>query len=432
MAARKTISFHTFGCKLNFTETSAIARSLPDEEFKVVMDREQADIFVIHSCTVTGAAEKKCNQYIRHLKRLNPDAAIVVMGCYAQLDPQKLKAMPEVSLVLGNTDKFQLAGHLKRLVNETLAVPKQDESGISSFVPAYSLGDRTRSFLKIQDGCDYFCSYCAIPYARGRSRSAPIADVIAEARLIAASSTREIVLTGVNIGDFGKPNGETFEELLRALEQEVDIPRIRISSIEPDLLTDGIIRLVAASRKFMPHFHIPLQSGSDRILKAMHRKYKRRLFAGKVKAIKTLIPDCCIAADIITGFPGEEEDDFNETFLFIQELDISYLHVFSYSERRNTVSARLGNNVSPEVIKQRSKVLHALSSIKKDDFYRSQMGKTKQVLFESDPGRNFLFGFTENYIHVKTDFSKELINKILPVVLTNRDVNGDYVLILQD
>lgn len=418
MAKKKTIAFHTFGCKLNFAETSTIARNLSSTDYEVTDIREKPDIYVIHSCTVTRAAEKKCNQYIRHLKRENPESAIVVMGCYSQLNREKLKTMPEVDLVLGNAEKFHLAQYLERgLPVISSAEERSFEKDGNIYIPSYSLGDRTRSFLKIQDGCDYFCTYCTIPMARGRSRSAPVREILREAQKIAESGVNEVVLTGVNIGDFGKQHRESLYDLLEQMDQHVSIPRIRISSIEPDLLENRIIELIAGASRLMPHFHIPLQSGSNRILKRMKRKYTRELFADRVDLIRKIIPDACIAADVIVGFPGETEEDIHETARFSERTDISYMHVFTYSERPGTLAAGFEDKVPMETRKERSKLLHQISEQKKHHFYTRHQGNTFHVLFESDPHKSTLFGFTENYIQVKTHFSPNLINQIIPVRL---------------
>ncbi len=426
MPVRRKIAFHTFGCKLNFAETSTIGRSLPEEDYELVDLRERADIYVIHSCMVTEAAEKKCNQLIRHLKRSNPASFMVVMGCYAELKPQKLIDMPEVDLVLGNKGKYALAEHLRRLAEKAPILTSESTPDDMAFIPSFSMNDRTRSFLKIQDGCDYFCHYCIIPYIRGRSRSAPVSSILGAARMICNAGIQEIVLTGVNIGDFGKHGHESLYDLLVLMEERIPVPRIRISSIEPDLLSDAIIDLVASSRKIMPHFHIPLQSGSDRILRRMKRNYRRENFANRVGKIRRAMPGACIAADVIVGFPGETVDDFNETLTFVQDLDISYLHVFTYSERPGTKAALMEGKVPPGMRKERSKKLHALSESKKQHFYQQHAGKVFHVLFESDPNKSELFGFTENYIQVKTDFDPALVNEIVPVKLSKLDEQGYY------
>ncbi len=425
---RKTIAFHTFGCKLNFSETSTISRKLPATKYNIIDFKEKADIYVIHSCAVTAAAEKKCKQTIRSLKRKNPESQVIVMGCFAQLSPGTLSEMEEVDLILGSKDKFNLPDYLEtKLPKETTEIHTSDISKTKTFTPSFSLTDRTRSFVKIQDGCDYFCSYCTIPLARGRSRSGTIVDTIEIVETVAQSDVREIVLTGVNIGEFGKNNNESFFGLIRKLDLVEGIDRIRISSIEPNLLSNEIIEFVASADKFLPHFHLPLQSGSNKILKSMRRKYNRELFAGRVKKIKQEMPLCCIAVDIIVGYPGETEKDFMDTYHFLERLDLSYLHVFSYSERPNTATVRLTEKIKPEIIKQRSKMLHQLSAQKKNGFYDQNKGKTFNVLFESDPNRGYLFGFTENYIRVKAPVKKKLINNIVPVKLITMDNHGNYL-----
>lgn len=425
---RKTIAFHTFGCKLNFSETSTISRKLPAAKYNIINFKEKADIYVIHSCAVTAAAEKKCKQTIRSLKRRNPESQVIVMGCFAQLSPGTLSEMEEVDLILGSEDKFDLPDYLEtKLPKETTKIHTTDIFKTKTFTPSFSLADRTRSFVKIQDGCDYFCSYCTIPLARGRSRSGTIIDTIKIVETIAQSDVREIVLTGVNIGEFGKSNNESFWGLIRKLDLVEGIDRIRISSIEPDLLSNEIIEFVARANKFLPHFHLPLQSGSNKILKSMRRKYNRELFAGRVKKIKQEMPLCCIAVDIIVGFPGETEKDFMDTYQFLEGLDLSYLHVFSYSERPNTATVRLTEKIKPEIIRQRSKMLHQLSAQKKKGFYDQNKKKTFNVLFESDPNKGYLFGFTENYIRVKALVRKKLINSIVPVKLVTMDNNGNYL-----
>jgi len=426
---RKTIAFHTFGCKLNFSETSTISRKLPVTKYNIIDFKENADIYVIHSCAVTAAAEKKCRQTIRSVKKRNPESQVIVMGCFAQLSPGALSEMEEVDLILGSKEKFNLPDYLEtKLPEEATEIHTSDISKVKTFTPSFSLADRTRSFVKIQDGCDYFCSYCTIPLARGRSRSGTIIDTIEIVETVAQSDVREIVLTGVNIGEFGKNNNESFFGLIQKLDLVEGIERIRISSIEPDLLSNEIIEFVASSDKFLPHFHLPLQSGSNKILKSMHRKYNRELFAGRVKKIRQEMPFCCIAIDIIVGFPGETEKDFMDTYHFLEGLELSYLHVFSYSERPNTATVRLDGKTKPEIIKQRSKMLHQLSEQKKSIFYEQSKGKTFNVLFESNPNRGYLFGFTENYIRVKAPVRKELINSIVPVKLVTMDNNGNYLL----
>ncbi|MDD5694662.1 MAG: tRNA (N(6)-L-threonylcarbamoyladenosine(37)-C(2))-methylthiotransferase MtaB [Bacteroidales bacterium] len=424
MSLRWKIAYHTFGCKLNFAETSTISRSLLSDDFELVDIREKADVYVIHSCAVTEAAEKKCNQFIRRLKRGNPSSRIVVMGCYAELKPQKLSIMPEVDLVLKNSNKYRLADYLANMTENYRPSVEGSSCDNTSFRSSFSMLDRTRSFLKIQDGCDYFCHYCIIPYIRGRSRSGSIRSVLETARQISNAGIQEIVLTGVNIGDFGKPNGESLFDLLVQMEDQIPIPRIRISSIEPDLLTDAIIDLMASSCKIMPHFHIPLQSGSGRILRMMKRNYSPALFADRIARIRDRLPESCIAADVIVGYPGETEADFAETLDFINTTDLSYVHVFTYSERPGTVASRLEDKVRPEIKKERSQRLHTLSEGKKKLFYQKNKGKQRQVLFESDPNKTELYGFTENYVQIKANYDPELVNKIVPVKLNSMARNG--------
>lgn len=426
---QKTVAFHHFGCKVNFAEASSLSRQLKESGFVLKDFHEQADVYVISTCVVTAVAEKKCRAAIRQAHKLNPHAKIAVIGCFAELKPGELKMMEGVDLVLGHEGKFNLPGELEKLESDTpyhggFAPAAKPEKG--SFVPSWSYGDRTRSFLKIQDGCDYFCTYCTIPLARGRSRSDTIAHVGQSAREIAANGIREIILTGVNIGDFGRGHGESFLQLLHALEKDANVSRIRISSIEPDLLSDEIIGFVATSRKFLPHFHIPLQSGCNNTLKAMHRRYTRELYASRVARIISLMPDACIAADVIVGFPGETAEDFAETARFIENLDVSYLHVFTYSERENTLAAKMDNPIHDREKKRRSDLLHRLSDEKKSLFYTNNAGKMASVLFESDNSAGFMHGFTENYIKVKTPFQPEMVNQVVPVQLVSCDEDGMY------
>ncbi|MCK4570295.1 MAG: tRNA (N(6)-L-threonylcarbamoyladenosine(37)-C(2))-methylthiotransferase MtaB, partial [Bacteroidales bacterium] len=391
----KRIAFQTFGCKLNFAETSTIARQMKEEDYEVVAHKEEADIYVINSCTVTANAEKKCRAAIRQAKRRNPDARVAVIGCFSQMKEDDLSRMEEVDLVIGNEEKFMLNDYLKD--NSYAGACHSFVGNISKsdvFAPSWSSGDRTRSFLKIQDGCDYFCTYCTIPFARGRSRSATIADTVKSANEIASIGMREIILTGVNIGDFGKPNAESFFDLIKELDKVEGIDRIRISSIEPDLLNEEIISFMDRSDKFLPHYHIPLQSGSDKVLKLMKRKYAREVFAQKVKEIKRHMPHACVAADVIVGFPGETGEDFRATYDFLKELEISYLHVFTYSERPGTKAASLEGKLSNNEKHERSRILHELSDIKKAAFYKQNIGSSRQVLFESDNSNGYMHGFT--------------------------------------
>ena len=416
----KSIAFHHFGCKVNFAEASALSRQFKDNGFQLKDFRERADVYVISTCVVTAVAEKKCRAAIRQAHHLNPEAKIAVIGCFPELMPDELKKMEGVSLVLGHSAKFALCEEVERLFNHSghgSVFPASTE-----FVSSWSFGDRTRSFVKIQDGCDYYCSYCTIPLARGHSRSEPIGNVIRTVEEAVKAGVKEIVLTGVNIGDFGRNTKETFLDLIRELEMVSEIPRIRVSSIEPDLLNDAIIELIASSKKFMPHFHIPLQSGSDRILKLMKRKYNRELFASRIRKIRDLLPLACIASDVIAGFPGESEDDFRETYDFIEGLELSYLHVFSYSRRANTLAAGMPDPVQDKIKKQRSELLHQLSENKKNIFYLKNRGLTAHILFESDNSNGFMHGFTENYIKVKTKFDPRLVNQVVAVTL---DILGE-------
>lgn len=423
---KQKIAFNTFGCKLNFAETSAIARKFQEGEFETVEFKETADIYVIHTCTVTAQAERKCKAAIRQAMKRNPEASVAVIGCYSQLKPDELKKIKGVDIVLGNSEKYSLY--------DVITAPdrkKNDfaDSGLKTshhFEPGFSVNDRTRSFFKVQDGCDYFCSFCAIPFARGRSRSATIADTLKVAGQISSSGIREIVLTGVNIGDFGRFNGETFLGLLQGLLKEVDIERIRISSVEPELLNNEIIKLVADNPRFMPHFHIPLQSGSNRILALMKRKYKREVFSERVNLIRDLMPDAFIAADVIIGFPGETEEDFEDTCHFISSLPLSSLHVFTYSVRPGTKAAEMDNQIPESEKQKRSKKLHQLSEIKKMDFYQQNRDTVHPVLWESDNDQGYMFGFTDNYIRCKKLYSAEHVNTVESVRLTEIDSEGVF------
>lgn len=482
------IAFHTFGCKLNFAETSAIARKFTEDQYTIVDFKDKADIYVIHSCTVTSQAEKKCKAAIRQSTKRNPDASVAVIGCYSQLKPEELLKMPGVNIVLGNSEKFKLfevinsnndphpasdfqITNTKSSIDTAISIGEDDlpenafENALDSlsseigsslytagqgaelldenttnqrpiknylrskvYEPGYSLNDRTRSFFKVQDGCDYFCTYCAIPFARGRSRSATISETMKVAQQIASTDIREIVLTGVNIGDFGRQHNESFLDLVKELDNLTGIDRIRISSIEPELLKDEIIELVSKSNRLMHHFHIPLQSGTDRILELMRRKYKREVFEARVSKIKQLMPHACIAADVITGFPGETEEDFEDTVDFIKRLDISYLHVFTYSSRPGTKSASMGGQISEKEKARRSKILHELSEHKKHKFYSDNQDTEQEVLWESDVDNGHMFGFTGNYIRCKRPYSSDMVNAIEKVKL--RQIDQDEVFLV--
>lgn len=429
--ARK-VGLYTLGCKLNFTETSAIAKGLMDEGYERVDYAEVADYYIINTCSVTEQADRKCRNAVRQALRRNPEAKVVVIGCYAQLKPQEIASIPGVNLVLGANEKFELAKHLNRLEEQDLegAVVAGDIKEVDFYVKAFSGEERTRTFLKVQDGCDYFCTFCTIPLARGRSRSASIDETVAAAREAADTGVKEIVLTGVNTGDFGKTTdgkqrrNEDFFGLIQELEKIEEVPRWRISSIEPNLLEDRIIDFVAQSERFMPHFHIPLQSGSDRMLKLMKRKYERNLYEERVARIKDLMPHACIGGDVIVGFRDETEADFLETYEFLRDLDISYLHVFTYSERANTRALKIEGEVPIQIRRERSKQLRILSDKKKRAFYKQFEGQTRRVLFEAQEDEGFMYGFTDNYIKVKLPYDESLVNTVAMVELRNASPLG--------
>lgn len=413
MTEKKKIAFHTLGCKLNFAETSTMSRSFPEEMFERVPASSRADIYVINTCSVTDAADRKCRQAIKKFINISPDAFIAVVGCYAQLKPQEISAIPGVDLVLGMNEKFDIASYL----NNTGKKPKAEVHSCNisekdGFKASYSMGDRTRSFLKVQDGCDYGCSYCTIPFARGISRNPSIEEIIREAEKIAGTGVKEIVLTGVNIGDFGKSTGNTFEELLKELVKVEGIERYRISSIEPNLITEDIIRFTSLNSKILPHFHIPLQSGSDKILGLMRRRYKRSLFASKVETIREIIPLAGIGADVIVGFPGETDDDFSDTYNFLESLPLSYLHVFTFSERPDTIAENLPGKVADSVKEKRSKALINLSETKQEKFRELNKGKSTQVLFERSKSDGLISGFSSNYIRVEYPWNQKLAGTI--------------------
>lgn len=411
----KTASFYTLGCKLNFSETSTISRDLEEEGYAKVDFEIGADIYVINTCSVTDQADKKCRNIVRKALKYNPQAFIIVIGCYAQLKPKEISNIKGVDLVLGAQEKFNIKNFLQNtLKNEDTVLLNEPIKNIKTFYPGFSLGDRTRSFFKIQDGCNYFCSFCTIPLARGKSRSANIENTIIKAKEIGRSEVKEVVLTGVNIGDFGYGTNENFYQLIKQLDKLNTIPRYRISSIEPDLLKEEIIAFVNSSKKFAPHFHIPLQSGSDEILKKMRRRYDTALYAKRIKLIKELMPEACIGVDVIVGFPGESGEEFNKTVDFLKSLPISYLHVFTYSERANTTAKRMEQIIPMEIRRKRSKQLRILSLKLKLKFYNDNVGYIGNVLFETHEG-DFLIGFTENYIKVKVPFKKGIINTIQKV-----------------
>jgi len=415
----KKVAFQTLGCKLNFAETSTLARDFFSQGYAQVGIDNSADIYVINTCSVTENANKKARKAVRRALRNSPQAQVAVIGCYAQLNPEEIADMPGVSIVAGAEDKFNLLEKIESndLEGQTIIL----NSGIDSVVkfnPSNSVGERTRSFLKVQDGCDYICSFCTIPLARGKSRSANIADTLIQARKIAETEVKEIVLTGVNVGDFGKKFKESFFDLIQELDKVEGIERYRISSIEPNLLSNEIIYFTANSKKFLPHFHIPLQSGSDQILKAMRRRYNSNFFARRINKIKSIIPEACIGVDVIVGFPGESEDNFQETYELLNQLDVSYLHVFSYSERENTDAVKIRPKIFQHTIAERSKILHRLSMKKKRHFYEKNFGKILQVLFETYEG-GVLSGYSNNYVPVSIKGNEDEVNQIIPVKLTS-------------
>lgn len=437
MNPARTVAFHTLGCKLNFSETSAIGRQLRAAGFEKREFKEGADVFVINTCSVTDNADKECRKIVRDVLSVSPEAFVVIIGCYAQLKPKEISEIEGVDLVLGATEKFNLPHYLENLrKREHADVHSCEVSEANTFVDAWSFGDRTRAFLKVQDGCDYTCTFCTIPLARGKSRSDSSESVLKNAQHLATLGVKEIVLTGVNLGDFGKglharlpgqerravgqggkKREESFYELVQQLDEVEGIDRFRISSIEPNLLTDEIITFVSKSKRFVPHFHIPLQSGSDRILKLMRRRYLRDVYSSRVKTIKSLMPDCCIGVDVIVGFPGETEEDFMETYRFLNELEISYLHVFTYSERANTVANEMSDVVPVNERRRRNKMLRILSEKKLQQFYRENAGTTRPVLFEQENRDGFMHGYTDNYIKVRSPYNEKTANTIVAIRL---------------
>ncbi|MEO8960609.1 MAG: tRNA (N(6)-L-threonylcarbamoyladenosine(37)-C(2))-methylthiotransferase MtaB [Ginsengibacter sp.] len=419
MPESRTVALHTLGCKLNYAETSAIERLMEQDGFVKKDFTDEADVYVINTCSVTENADKECRQLVRRIQRKAPEAMIVIIGCYAQLKPKEIAEIPGVDLVLGASEKFNITSHLKELTHgDSAKICSCEIEDVEGFHSSFSLNSRTRTFLKVQDGCDYNCSFCTIPLARGRSRSNSIENVLSEVKKIAAAGVKEIVFTGINLGDFGKDGSgtktsENFYSLLKAIEDLDGVLRYRISSIEPNLLTEAIIELVAGSKKIMPHFHIPLQSGSNKILGLMRRRYRRELYAEKVMMIKNLIPDCCIGVDVITGFPGETQDDFKETVDFLVSLDVSYFHVFTYSERSNTHALELPAVVPIQTRHERTKVLRSLSYKKMQQFTRSQAGRKREVLFEGQNKNGMMEGYTDNYIKITAAYKPEWTNEIL-------------------
>lgn len=424
----KKVAFYTLGCKLNFSETSTIARGFEDKGYQKVSFSENPDIFIINTCSVTENADKKCKKIVKEAQKVNPNGYVAIIGCYAQLKPKEISNIPGVDAVLGAAEKFRLLELLDGFVKTPEArILASEIKEAKSFNNAYSINDRTRTFLKVQDGCNYHCAFCTIPLARGKSRSDTIANIINTAQEIAATDVKEVVLTGVNIGDFGIVDGkreERFIDLVKAIDKVKDIDRIRISSIEPNLLTNEVIDYVSTSERFVPHFHIPLQSGNNRILRAMRRRYLRELYEDRVNKIRQLMPNCCIGVDVIVGFPGETHEDFLDSYNFLNELDISYLHVFSYSERANTTAAEMENPVPIKERQKRSKMLRILSEKKRRQFYESQLGTTHTVLFEDDIENGMMHGFTENYVRVAAKYDPLLVNELKTLTLASITENG--------
>lgn len=421
----KKVAFYTLGCKLNFSETSTISRSFEDAGYGKVNFDDTPDIFVINTCSVTENADKKCRQLVKKAKKINPHSFIAIIGCFAQLKPKEIGSIPGVNIVLGANEKFNVIEHIESFNSEEVVISNESIKDTKEFIPAFSLGDRTRSFLKIQDGCDYFCTFCTIPLARGKSRNASIENTVKEAYKIGETDIKEVVLTGVNIGDFGQGGNENFFKLIQRLDEINTIDRFRISSIEPNLLSNEIIEFcLTKSKRFVPHFHIPLQVGNDRLLKAMRRKYDRELYKNRVETIKSKNSKTCIGVDVIVGFPGETDNDFLDTVNFIKDLDVSYLHVFTYSERANTTAIKLGDPVPMNVRKERSKQLHILSAKKKRAFYESNLGNTAIVLFENEENNGVMHGFTQNYVKVKTPYNPDLANTFCKIKMEEIDRDG--------
>jgi threonylcarbamoyladenosine tRNA methylthiotransferase MtaB len=428
----KKVAFYTLGCKLNFSETSTISRLFEDRGYLKVDFNDKPDIFVINTCSVTENADKKCKKIVKEAKKISPDSFVTIVGCYAQLKPQEIAEIKGVDAVLGASEKFKLLDILDDFTKkESPQVFAQDINKATTFNTSFAINDRTRTFLKVQDGCNYSCTFCTIPLARGESRSDTIENIVATAKQLGLTDTKEVVLTGVNIGDFGLQNGlrkERFLDLIKALDEVDGIERFRISSIEPNLLTDEAIDFVASSNKFVPHFHIPLQSGSNKILKLMKRRYQRELYVERIAQIKNLMPHCCVGVDVITGFPGETEDDFLETYQFLNELNISYLHVFTYSERDNTAALQLSGVVPLAERQRRTTMLRILSEKKRRSFYEENLGKTSTVLFEEETENGMMHGFTENYVKVRAKYDPILVNELTQVILTEI-IDGDPILV---
>ncbi len=425
-AAGPKVAFHTLGCKLNFAETSEISKILAEAGYAKVEMNEHPDVLVINTCSVTDQADQKCRNIVRRAIKINPEVFVAVVGCYAQLKPEEIAQIDGVSVVLGANEKFKILDHIQKKSEERNKIVVGHIKEVNEFVPSFSSGDRTRTFLKVQDGCNYFCAFCTIPLARGRSRSASISDTIVQAKLAISKGAKEIVLTGVNIGDFGAHNGETFFDLIKALDELDGIERYRISSIEPNLLTEEIIDFVARSQKFMPHFHVPLQSGDDEILRAMRRRYRTDLYRSRMIAIKEKMPHACIGVDVITGFPGETDELFQNTMTFIQELPVSYLHVFTYSERANTTALRIEEVVPIPKRQERTTQLRLLSEKKKRAFYQSFIGQERSVLWEGVNEDGRMSGYSDNYIRLTKDFHAEDVNVIEHVQIDGANIRFEY------
>ena len=421
------VAFKTLGCKLNYSETSSISREFVKKGYEKVSFDDASDIYVINTCSVTQNADKEFKYLVNKVKRKNPNSSVVAIGCYAQLKPKKISEIPGVDLVLGADKKFDILNYLNLEDQDNNNIHSCEINSVDFFKSSYSLGDRTRSFLKVQDGCDYKCTYCTIPQARGKSRSGTISEILDNVKHLVASGVKEIVLTGVNIGDYGifdtktKKRETNFYELISNIDLIPDLNRVRISSIEPNLLSDEIIQFVHNSNSFVKHFHIPLQSGSDKILKLMKRRYLKDLYISRINKIKELMPNCCIGVDVIVGFPGETEEDFNETYEFLKALNISYLHVFSYSERDNTESLKINHKIPKKIRASRSQILRKLSDKKKMNFYKSNINQIRPVLFESKNYDGYIYGYTDNYIRVKTLWSKNLVDNVVDCELINID-----------
>ncbi|MBU6324852.1 MAG: tRNA (N(6)-L-threonylcarbamoyladenosine(37)-C(2))-methylthiotransferase MtaB [Bacteroidetes bacterium] len=421
----QSVAFYTLGCKLNFAETGTISRQLLEAGLEKAEFTDGADLYVINTCSVTEQADKKCRKVVQEALRFNPNAYVVVVGCYAQLKPREIAGIPGVDMVLGAAEKFNLVSHLGSLAKESKTRIHQSQvKEVYDFVPSFSKGERTRTFLKVQDGCDYFCSFCTIPLARGKSRSANVQDTLRHVMDAAAPGVREIILSGVNLGDFGVNHDASFYDLIKELDAAVPVDRFRISSIEPNLLEDRIIELVAGSKKFVPHFHVPLQSGSDYLLKRMRRRYDRALYTDRIMRIKELMPHACIGVDVIVGFPGEDDACFLDTYQYLNELPVSYLHVFPYSERVNTTAIKMKEVVPRQLRLQRSEMLRILSEKKRQAFYRDHIGTTREVLFEAEEKNGMMEGFTDNYIKVRVPYDPLLVNEVVATELGEPATDG--------